>query len=476
MSFAGRYDDLRLLREENWREKAVLVAVWGRRRVGKTHLIEHAFKDEMMWKFEGIENGDPKTQVSLFYSQLCRFVEPDPTTKRPQNWPEAFDMLEAAIQDFKTKHPDRRLIIFLDEFQWMCGMRTKLVSLFKFHWDNFFSRHPNCKFILCGSVSSFIVKKVLSSNALYGRVDQEIALKPLKMHETRELLPENRTPEDCLQTYMTFGGVPQYWVELNPTFSFQQNLNEYAFKSSGFYFREFDRLFISHFSSNPIYERILRTLSISPCVLDELANKVGKASGGTLSNHIAELEMAGFVERYVPLGSTKKSKLVRYRITDEYLHFFFELIEPNGPAIVSGDLSFRQAEMSKRFPQWQGYAFERLCRNHSREIAEHLQFAGIKFESGTWFNRGTPNKQGAQVDLAFKRADKMITMCEFKYTDQIKVAELRRQLENKVANLKHAFPGHGVETVLIVGKELPNWADIKTACDRAFLAEEVFLK
>ncbi len=475
MSFTGRQHEIRLLREDNWRDKAVLVAVWGRRRVGKTHLIEHAFCDDVMWKFEGIEGGDPKTQISLFHSQLCRCTDIDPGDL-PKIWPEAFDRLEAAIAAFQKDYPNKRLVIFLDEFQWMCGMRTKLVSLFKFHWDNFFCRHANCKFVICGSVSSFIVKKVLSSNALYGRVDQEIALKPLKLAETRGFRAGHLTEQDWLETYMTFGGIPQYWVELNPAFSLQQNLNEYAFKGSGFFFREFDRLFISHFAANPVYEEILRALSQAPCVLDDLAKKVGKASGGTLTNHIAELEMAGFVERYTPLGTSKRSKLVRYRLTDEYLHFYFQLIVANAPAILSGDLSFREAELSKNYAQWQGYAFERMCRNHARDIAEYLQFAGIRFESGSWFNRGTGSKHGAQVDLAFLRADKMITLCEFKYVDKLSVADLRRSLEGKVASMKHAFPGYGVETLLISGKPLSNWDQIKTAVDRAHLAQEIFLK
>ena len=251
--FVGRDQELRALREPNWRGRALLAVVYGRRRVGKTALVEEAFRDDTLWKFEGIEAGDTRTQLGLFMKQLSRYTGSE-DAGTVTGWEEAFRALERATSRH-TKRNSGRLVVFFDEFQWLCEMKPKLVALFKYHWDNAFAKHAQCVFVLCGSVSSFIVKKVVQSRALYGRVDLEINLPPLPFRESRVFFKDTPYAEQSLEAYMVFGCVPQYLTELNPRLSLQQNMNEYAFRPSAFFFREFDRLFFSHFARHPTYER-----------------------------------------------------------------------------------------------------------------------------------------------------------------------------------------------------------------------------
>ena len=419
--FYGRNSELAALREENWRNKSMLVAVYGRRRVGKTALIENAYQDDLLWKFDGIENVNTRTQIQYFLKQMSHYNAPE-IDFHAVDWDDVFTLLNDQIVSVE-KRISKKLVIFFDEFQWMCEMKGKLVSIFKYHWDNYLSKHPKCTFVLCGSVSSFIVKKVIQSNSLYGRIDLEINLQPLSISESRSFFTNTIAEKNALETYMVFGGIPQYLLELNPKMSLTQNLNEYAFKSTGFFFHEFNRLFISHFASHLIYEKILKTLSNGKYFLSELATKCKVSSGGNFSDRMRDLELAGFIKKQIPVDKANESRLIKYSMNDPFLHFYFKFIAPNSSKIVSGNCSYNTLLNSRNYNQWQGYAFERLCQNHSKKISEYQRFSAIDYQSGSWFKRAD-NNQGAQVDLVFVRADKVITACEIKYTTSVKPSSI----------------------------------------------------
>jgi len=468
--FVGREEETRVLTEPNWRSRALLVVVYGRRRVGKTALVGHAYRDRALWKFEGLENGDTRTQLALFTKDLCRYT--GQSELRVNDWDSAFRALDRALASYATRH-DRSIVVFLDEFQWLCEMKPKLVSLFKYHWDNYLSRHTTATFVLCGSVSSFIVKKVVRSRALYGRIDIELALGPLPLSEARQLLPDSMSAGECLEVNMVFGGIPQYLSELNPRLSLVQNLNEYAFKPSGYFFQEFGRLFISHFASHPGYERILRAVAGGAATPRQIAARCGLSSGGGLSELLGELVLAGFLRKCIPINKKPTSRLVRYRIDDEFLHFHFSFIGPRTADIAAGNVEYAQITDSRVLSQWQGYAFERLCRKHAVVLARHLGFSGINYRFGKWFRRDS-DRTGAQVDLLFVRADRVLTVCEMKYVNRLKPAAIGAAIVRKTAALRDAFPGYGIHRVLVLGSDVPGRESAARHFDRVLLAEEVF--
>lgn len=450
MGFIGRSEEIALLRQKDWRDRALLATIYGRRRVGKTSLIEEAFKEDVLWKFEGVEGAKSTLQIDYFLEQLMMFTQQSETLTA-KSWKDCFQLLNQAIEEFRKQTPDRKLVVFLDEFQWLCSMRSNLVSEFKFFWDNYYQKHVDTMFVICGSISSFIVKKVIQSQALYGRIDLEINLKPLDASETRDFFSDSRPSDELLKTQLVLGGVPQYLQQLNPKWTLIQNLNEQAFRSNGYFFQEYERLFISHFSKNPLFKTILTRLAKSPCSGKQIAQAIQRDVGGTLTQLLEELVLAGFVDRYFPVGKSTNSRLLRYRLSDEYLHFYFSQIKPNAAKILSGSVNYAYLSNQRSFQQWLGYAFERFCLKNADRIADILRFSGVSYQYGSWFQRSDADS-GAQVDLVYVRADKMLSVCELKYVEKLQVKKWQQEMQVKVQSLKKAFPSHGVESVLILGQ------------------------
>lgn len=470
--FVGREREIELLREPNWRDKAVLIVVYGRRRVGKTALVEEAYGHGDLWQFDGIEGGSKQVQLSHFADQLAAH-DPAFRQSRPQrfdDWSDAFDSLAAALDKKKSKE----ITVFLDEFQWMARMRAPLVSLFKSYWDLRFSRNPKHRIVLCGSVSSFMVKKVIRSRALYGRVSIEIDLAPLNLREIHSFFQGQRTDEEVLETAMCLGGIPEYLQEMNPRYSLMQNLNEYALRPNGYFFKEFQRVFISHFGKNPVYETILHKLSAEPCTPRQLAAKCRTHTGGTFTELLADLELAGLIERYTPLGKDRSSRHIRYRIQDEYLHFYFRFIKSHERDISAGQYNSAALLRSRSFAQWRGYAFERLCRRHANQIADALRFSAVQHSAGTIFEPSSEDARGAQIDLAFDRVDRVMTLCEMKYVDRLAGRAIIDAFENKCRLLLDRYPRRSFQKVLVCGNKVPLPDALNRYFDRVLWATDLF--
>lgn len=465
--FKGREKEMALLRKSNWREKAQLIALYGRRRVGKTALVEKSFEKDRLWKFEGLEGLSTRKQIQHFFFSLYQYTQNEAyrTTKADVTWEEAFIQLDKEI----GKEP---CVVFFDEFQWMASMRGSMVSVFKWAWDNYFSKRRQCRFILCGSVSSFIVRKVVKSKALYGRVDLEMHLEPFSVSETWSFFDGQRTREEALDIHLTLGGVPQYLRELNPKLSLLQNLEQMAFSSLGYFFREYQRLFISHFSKNAHYETILRTLSKKgPLPTEALATALQIPGGGTLSLLLEDLALAGFIEKYTPVDKPERSRLIQYRIEDEFLNFYFQFIEPNRKAIQSDSLKAFEVLSGPAFDQWRGYAFEGLCRKHHTAIAKTLGFSGIRYRAGSWFR--TSGDEKTQVDLLFDRADRVVTVCEIKYGDRLSGSEIINRFERRLAILKRVYPQR-IQKVLLLARSPAIPERLKQYFDEILTAEKLF--
>lgn len=445
--FKGRKSELSLLRQENWRDRGRLIVVYGRRRIGKTALIEEAFKGEAFWKFEGLEGLSTKSQLKMFSKNLSQYVGKDPCFYG--DWMEALQDLADHCDEYHSKSKSR-LTIFFDEFQWMCEMKPKLVSLFKYYWDNHFSKNKSCNFVLCGSISSFIVAKVIQSKALYGRVDIELNVQELDFETCYGMLPDSALQNEMMSVYMTFGGVPQYIQELNPQWSLWQNLCELAFKPSGYFFQEFTRLFISHFSKSDLYEKILFACSSGPLNGVDLSKKCGVSYGGTMVNKCRELQDAGFIGKSLPIGKGMNSKDALFYLKDEYLYFYFKLIRPNMAKWSSGEMNVDHLLKSRSYEQWKGYAFERLCMKLHKHISDELKFSAVDHQVGRYYKRGHQGERGVQVDMLFVRADRVITVCEIKSGGKISGSKIEQQIEKQRIVLEDDFPKYHLEFVLIV--------------------------
>lgn len=452
MDFLGRKRELDLLRGGirggEGGERARLTVLYGRRRVGKTRLVEEAYRGAALLKFEGLEGQRTAEQQRIFLRRLSELSgRPEYRLLKTSSWT---DILVALAGYVSESFHHRPVGIFFDEFPWMAAGRSHLVSSLKYVWDNYFSRQKRIHLILCGSVGSFLLKKVVRSQALYGRVGHEIHLKPLALPELKDVFRPRRSLREVVELYMAVGGIPQYLEMIDPSRSVRANLEELCFSRDGLLTTEFERIFASHFGSAGHFRSILGHLSKKgSATREELARGCGLSSGGRISEYLEDLELAGFVERYAPADRPGAERLVRFRIADPYLLFYFKFIRPALPQIQrsAGRPDLARYVSPLRYAAWQGLAFEHISCQHAPLIAEKLGFGAVRYTCGPWFSRGSIHP-GSQIDLLFVRADRVLTVCEMKFQEEKVGKGVIPEVESKV----RSFPNPRrwtVEKVLI---------------------------
>jgi uncharacterized protein len=446
--FVGRIPQLSILqRASNNRTRSSITAVYGRRRIGKTRLIMEASRKSPILHFEGIEGASSAEQRRHFLKTLARH-----SGMRAHQIATSGDWEDLLIllAEFTASQPvDKKQIIFFDEFQWMAAGRNELVGKLKFVWDNYLEQHCNVHLILCGSVSSFLVKKVIRSKAFYGRIDQVINLGPLNFSEVKSGFFPNRSVHEALEFYLDFGGVPKYLEMYEASRSVRLNLADLCFKPEAWFVTEFDRLFTSHFGKSRHYQNVVEFLADRRLATrDEIAGFIGVKSGGRISEILENLILAGFVESYGSVHNPQATSLKRYRISDPYLLFYFRFIYPLRSRIGVSDqgVPLHQALPDKRYEIFLGLAFEHFCYRHASLIAGILGFAAVVYEHGSWFKR-KDQTTGAQIDLLYKRADNVITLCEIKHSKLVDKSVIK-SVEAKAEALGR-YGSFTIEKVLI---------------------------
>ncbi|MBW1802318.1 MAG: AAA family ATPase [Deltaproteobacteria bacterium] len=441
--FVGRERELKLLEDAYRTGKDELVVLYGRRRIGKSSLVKHFARGKRsFYHFEALEGETTKRQIEHFSQQLKEMVD-DPIldSVRFENWEQVFTYLAEKIFKRKTR---TKKILFLDELPWMAASRSRLVSLLKYYWDNHW-KGKNIMLILCGSVASFMVKKVLHSNALYGRTTLEMLLKGLHPDETADLL-RKRSREEVLNYQLVFGGVPKYLEQINPDLSFNQNMNKMCFSPHGVMLNEVERIFYSQFREPRTYGKIISLLKKGLLSTGEISSKTKIPSGGGLKQYLDNLERADMIRSFVPFDRSPNSKFKKYTLADEFLVFYFKYIEPNRQTIKeSSSLKLFETLTQNSFDIWLGYAFERFCLKHAGMLASIMGFADDLLLASPHFEK---NDQGFQIDLLYKRADRVITVCEIKYHNKKIGTHIIPEMERKCALVK-VPRGYTLEKALI---------------------------
>lgn len=424
----GRESEIKVLK--SWDKTTSKIGViYGRRRVGKTFIVENAYKENEYLKFEGVEGAGRHQQMQQFLQVLAdKFNRSELVFLKPKSWIFLFKLLSDLVGTSK-------LVLFFDEFQWLAGERTQVVSELKYAWDNYFLKNNCVQIILCGSISSFMVKKVLNSKALYGRIDFELHLQPLKMNEIKKYFTKKRSLKEVIDLYNVTGGVPQYLKMFDLNKSTHLNISQLCFTNNGYLVKEFDRIFASHFGKNKHYRDILLFL-VKKHVANRSQLSIGCKieSGGRLAEYLLNLELAGFVEKFYPVDKPNSVRRCRYRVIDFYLVFYFNFIFENLKKIENSrpGQGFANFCPEAKYRIWQRFAFERFCLEHHHDIADALRFGGINYDAGSWYKKGEGDKK-AQIDLMFIRADQVITICELKYTSvkigKSVIPDIERKLE-----------------------------------------------
>lgn len=439
-NFIGRKLEFESLSKLGNSKEASIVIMYGRRRIGKTELLEQAFRLRNILKFEGIEGLSEEEQFKNVMSQLAEYTKEPNLSKVPvASWREFFQMLAEY-----TKHG--KWTIYLEELQWLANYKSTLISELKYVWDNFFRHNPNLLIILCGSAPSFMIDQVVHSKALYNRSQNEFLLKEFNLLETKEFLKPHSNKE-VLDAYLTVGGVPEYLKWLKKESSVFLSLCKNTFSSGSFFSKEYERIFTSSMSNNKCYKDVIEILSQKRfATRNELAKLLKIKSGGSLSSVLLDLEKCGFIGSYHPFDLKENSLLTRYEIVDNYLQFYFKFVKPLQKDIELGAYNQNPQSAIKvdSYNKWLGYAFERFCRKYHYIVARELQFAGIHYRVGAFFSRATDKENpGYQIDLVFDRADNVYTICEIKYLQNKVSTRVIGEFEKKL----ELFPNKANKTI-----------------------------
>ena len=443
--FIGRKEELRLLHGIIDADRPTIGVIYGRRRIGKSELIKKALEKQQALIFEGLENRPKQDQIDNFLFQLFYETKKEFHYRKVKSWREAFLLLYEELK----RNPAH---VVFDEFQWMANYRNEIVSELKAVWDLYISRIDGITLILCGSIASFMINKVVKAGALYGRTDLVIHLKGFLLSDTKEML-QGKGSAEIIEAQMLLGGIPKYLNLIREKPSIRIGMEELAFTETGYLTDEYERIFLSHFGKNPEYEKIVRVLAKHPYGLfrQQISEEAGVDLGGGLTTHLRNLESAGFISSITPFHKAYNSRLLKFFLSDAYLRFYFSFIRPNLKKIKSGihTAMFGKIAQSGSFTGWMGRAFEYLCIEHAANISKILGFSGIEFSFGPYFNAPGKDSPGIQIDLLFERKDNVITLCEVKYSLSPVGTSIIEEVERKAKILQNKFKKKTIQKVLI---------------------------
>lgn len=425
----GRKAEISILSNALTSEKPQLIAVYGRRRVGKTFLIRNTYFNSILFEFSGIYKVALKTQLDNFHIKLSAKND---NFKKPKNWIEAFHHLGQYIDTFKSK---KKKVIFIDEFPWLDTPKSGFLPAFDNFWNSYASKRNDLVVVICGSAASYMIKNIIrSKGGLHNRLTEKIQLLPFNLYETEQLLKHNNiqlTRYDILQIYMAMGGVPHYLENIRPGESVAQSIDRLCFSKDGFLRTEFDNVFASLFDHHENHSTIIRTLASvrKGLTRTDIMLKSKISSGGTLTKVLQELEQSGFIENYTPYQGIKDSI---YRLSDEYSMFYIKYIENSKP---SNSGVWTKLYNQSSYKTWAGFSFETICIKHIDQIKEGLKIAGINSVHGSWIEKNTNNS--AQIDLLIDRDDNVINICEMKFYNAEYALDKKYGLD--IATKKNAF-------------------------------------
>lgn len=421
----GRVHEQEVLNRLLKSEKAEFLALYGRRRVGKTFLIRNFFQDApcLFFHCTGIQNGSLGDQLKQFSKQVGEAFYNGIIPAFNQNWLDAFSVLNKSIENISDK---QSIVLFFDEFPWMATKRSKLLQALEYYWNRYWSHDKRIKLIVCGSSASWIIEKIINSKGgLYNRATQSMRLDPFSLLETREYLASlgvRLNHKQVLDLYMTLGGIPHYLAHIKQGRSSHQNIDEICFQKNGPLVEEFNRLFGSLFKESSAYINLIRIIAKSREGISQ--NEISKASkvprGGGITQKLKQLEDAGFILSFLP--HTHQEKGLYYKVIDEYTLFYLYWIENFLKSARKHDRSSGYWLAKAQLPSWKswaGLAFEAVCHKHVVQIRKALDIdPGVQAVSWRYRPRLTEGASGAQIDLLFDRPDNTITVCEIKHADR----------------------------------------------------------
>ena len=409
----GRKEEKQILTKAFASNKPELVAVIGRRRVGKTYLIRSFFRDKLDFEVIGLKDNNRKAQLKNFAFSLKQFGKKNALEDIPKDWLDAFHQLKEHLESLKE--PQRKKVIFIDELPWMYTPKSDFLTGFGYFWNSYASDN-NVLVVICGSATAWMIKNIINNRGgLHNRVTKKILLRPFTLSETKEYFLQRNiifNHYQLLLLYMTMGGIPQYLDQVESGKSAVQNIDNICFSQLGSLRTEFDNLYSSLFAKPEKYEAIVTALATKWKGLSrvEIVKLTKINDGGGLTTRLKELEQSGFITSYIPFNKKKKDTL--YRLTDNYSLFYLKFIQ-NTPPNDAGQWTL--INQTQSWKSWSGYAFENICLQHIKQIKTALGISGIHTQQFSFLSKSTDDFSGIQIDLLIDRNDNTISMCEIKF-------------------------------------------------------------
>ena len=404
----GRVKEKAVLERIYQSNKSEFVAVYGRRRVGKTFLIKEYFEDELVFHTAGLAKDLMPRQIKSFYEDLVECGLP-PQAERPKDWIDVFTLLRELIKQSKQN----RKVILLDELPWMDTPRSGFISALEHFWNSWASGRHDIVLIACGSATSWMMDKLINNHGgLHNRLTYQLYLEPFTLCESEQFLQSRGfklSRYDIAVSYMILGGIPYYLDMLDARFSLAQNIDELLFRPNGMLAHEFFNLYAALFKNSEDYVRVVEALSKKKSGMSriEIIDATSLRSGNGLTTILNNLERCGFIRKYKNYKGSRKEYTI-YQLIDFFTLFHFTFLADKKFS------SWSVMQSTPTFYTWAGLTFELLALNHIEQIKDKLSIKGINTIEYAW--RYIDSDEGAQIDLVIDRSDNTINLCEMKFS------------------------------------------------------------
>ncbi len=419
-NIVGRQEEIEILQRLYESKQAEFLAIYGRRRIGKTYLITEYFQNKgVFFEVTGSATATIKEQLLRFHREFCGLFKKEGKIKPPKNWEEAFRRLRDEVAEIQN---NQKIVLFFDELPWLASPKSKFLSALDYYWNRHFSRMPQVLLIVSGSSASWMIHEILNhKGGLYGRLSAHLRLNPFSLSEVEQFLQSKGialTRKQICEIYMVTGGVPKYLSFLKPASSSAQCIQSLCFTPQSPLIGEFHKLFHSLFKHPESHIELIRALAHKRQGMErtELVKEAKLPKGGHSSKVLRELEESDFITIVNEVG--KKSRSARYVLSDEYSLFYLHWIDPVKSSILRGDDNdyWIKQSGSSAWLSWAGLAFESLCLKHVHKIKEALKIGGVTTQAGYWKST-VQGKKHSEIDLVIDRADQCINLCEIKFSN-----------------------------------------------------------
>lgn len=414
----GREEEIREMNERYDSGRPEFIAVYGRRRVGKTYLIDEALKDRITFRHSGLSPVDEQNHKNGLKEQLRHFylslqLQGMKKSKCPTSWLEAFFMLERHLQSIDD---GSRQVVFLDELPWMDTPRSSFITALEAFWNGWAYHRDNMMLVVCGSATSWMTDKLINNyGGLYGRLTSRMKLAPFTLSECERFFQSKGitlSRYDIAQGYMVVGGIPYYLDYMRKGLSLAQNIDRMFFAEGAKLRDEYDRLFASVFSNPEQMKSIVQLLGTrhSGFTRQEILTKTGLDDGGAVTKLLKTLEVSDFIKSYIPFGKGKRD--LHYKLTDPFCLFYLKFVQ--GQTETDPDFWMHNVA-SQAVSAWRGIAFEELCFSHIGQIKKALDILGVSSRQSAFVVKGDGETEGMQIDLLIDRKDNVLNLCEMKF-------------------------------------------------------------